>query len=60
MSRYSLEGFLSVNHMEELSTSKTFGPQKGLLQLQGGGGGGGGQNNRFVPLLQLKKVLLGA
>ena len=33
---YSLEGFLSDNHVIEFSMSKTFWPQKGLLQLQYG------------------------
>ena len=33
---YSLEGFLSVNHVIEFSMSKTFWPQKGLLRLQYG------------------------
>ena len=32
----SLEGFSSVNHVVEFSISKTFQPQKGLLQLQKG------------------------
>ena len=31
---YSLEEFFSVNHVIDFSMSKTFWPQKGLLQLQ--------------------------